>query len=89
MLGKKDEYEVGEKLICRKFFKYNGTNINKNFEFIIEKVDEQNIILKDENTDETLKLKYNFVVENFIHYYCNTCHSRKGSTIKKPITIHE
>jgi hypothetical protein len=89
MLGKKDEYEVGEKLICKTYFKYNGANINKNFEFIIDKVDEQHILLRDESTDETLKLKYNFVVENFIHYYCNTCHSRQGSTINKPITIHE
>ena len=29
MLGKKESYEVGEKLVCRKYFKHNGVNINK------------------------------------------------------------
>lgn len=89
MLGRKDEYEKGEKLVCRKFFKCNGNNINKNFEYIIDDVNNETITLRDENTDETMKLKIQFVDEHFIHYYCNTCHSRQGSTIKKPITIHE
>ena len=89
MLGRKDEYEKGEKLVCRKFFKCNGNNINKNFEYIIDDVNDETITLRDENTDETMKLKIQFVDEHFIHYYCNTCHSRQGSTIKKPITIHE
>ena len=26
---------------------------------------------------------------HFIHAYCNTCHSLQGSSIKRPITIHE
>ena len=35
MLGKTNDYEVGEKMICRKYFKHNKTNINTNFEYII------------------------------------------------------
>jgi hypothetical protein len=89
MLGKKNKYEVGEKLVCRKYFKYHGVNINKNFQYIIDDVQVEYLILRDENTNETMKLKFEIVEERFIHYYCNTCHSRQGSTIKNPITIHQ
>ena len=89
MLGKKNNYEIGEKLVCRKYFKHNGNNINKNFEYIIDDVQPECMILRDENTNETMKLKNKSIEDHFIHYYCNTCHSRQGSTIKKPITIHQ
>ena len=29
LLGKIEGYEVGETLVCRKYFKYNGVTINK------------------------------------------------------------
>ena len=89
MLGKKESYEVGEQLVCRKYFKYNGVDINKNFEYVIDDIQPEYIILRDENTNETMKLKLKCIEEHFIHYYCNTCHSRQGSTIKNPITIHQ
>ena len=91
MLGKKNDYEIGEKLICKKFFKHNKTktNINKNFEYIIDDVQLEYLTLRDENTHFTMDLKIKFIEDHFIHNYCNTCHSRQGSTIKKPITIHQ
>ena len=45
--------------------------------------------LTDEITNYVMKLKMKFVDEHFIHYYCNTCHSRQCSTIEKPMTTHE
>ena len=45
--------------------------------------------LKDENTSETITLNLKQIENNFIHSYCNTCYSLQGSSIKKPITIHE
>ena len=58
-------------------------------EYAIDDIQPECIILRDENTNETMKLKLKFIEEHFIHYYCNTCHSRQGSTIKNPITIHQ
>ena len=98
MLGMKKEFEVGEKLVCRKFFKIvrkdddgksQGININKNFEYVIVGITDKNMTLKDENTSETITLMLKQIENNFIHSYCNTCHSLQGSSIKKPITIHE
>ena len=57
-------------------------------EYIIDDVQLRYLTLRDENTNFTMELKIKFIEEHFIHNYCNTCHSRQGSTIKKPITIH-
>ena len=98
MLGKKNDYEVDEKLVCKKFFKIvrkdddnksKNININKNFEYVIVSITDKNMTLKDESTSETISLTLKQIESNFIHSYCNTCHSLQGSSIKKPITIHE
>jgi hypothetical protein len=98
MLGKKKDYEVNEKLVCKKFFKIvrkddddksKSININKNFEYIIVGITDKAMTLKDETTSETITLNLKQIENNFIHSYCNTCHSLQGSSIKKPITIHE
>jgi hypothetical protein len=98
MLGKKNDYEVDEKLVCKKFFKIvrkdddnksKNININKNFEYVIVSITDKHVTLKDESTSETISLTLKQIETNFIHSYCNTCHSLQGSSIKKPITIHE
>ena len=89
MLNKKNDYEVGEKLICIKYFKVKGMNVNKNFEYIINQITNTHITLMDELTLDTLALSLKQIETFFKHSYCYTCHSRQGSTIKKPITIHQ
>ena len=98
MLGKKNDYEVGEKLVCRKYFKIirkdednksKSININKNFEYLITEITNKHMTLTDENTSESITLTLTQIETNFIHSYCNTCHSLQGSSIKKPITIHQ
>ena len=56
---------------------------------IIDDVKTDYLSLRDENTNFTMELKIKCIEEHFIHNYCNTCHSRQGSTIKRPITIHQ
>ena len=68
--------------------KSKSININKNFEYVIVGITDKNVILKDENTSETITLTLKQIETNFIHSYCNTCHALQGSGIKKPITIH-
>ena len=54
MLKKKNDYEVGEKLICIKFFKTKNINVNKNFEYIITQITNNTFTLMDELTLDTL-----------------------------------
>ncbi len=89
MLKKKNDYEVGEKLICIKYFKTKSINVNKNFEYIITQITDKTFTLMDELTKDTLTLTLKQIETFFKHSYCYTCHSRQGSTIEKPITIHQ
>jgi len=56
VLNKKNDYEVGEKLICIKYFKTKGLNVNENFEYIINDITGNSITLMDELTSDTLTL---------------------------------
>ena len=87
-LNKKNDYEINEKLTCIKYFIHKGIKVNKNYEYIIIDIENNYITLKDEDENK-LKLDLEFIKEHFIFSYCNTCHSRQGSTIKDTITIHE
>jgi len=86
-LGKKGPYEVGEKLVCRKFVKEGKHKFKVNFEFTISKVTPHDLTLKDESTDEEMEIGRNTADRYFIHSYCRTCHSFQGSSIDDQITI--
>ena len=49
-LNKTSDYEVGEKIICRKWFKVNKDSFNVNFEYEIIKIDSRNITIFDAST---------------------------------------
>ena len=84
-LGRFDEYEVGETLICRNYFTINGKfTFHVNYEYKIKKVLVDTLILNDD-----ILVSLRDVKANFIHGYCKTCHSFQGSTIDKPITIFD
>jgi hypothetical protein len=84
-LGK--DYEVGEKLVCRKFVKEGKTKFRVNFEFTITEVNQTTLTLKDESTDETAESRRNTADRFFIHNYCRACHRLQGSSIEYKITI--
>lgn len=88
-LNKKDDYEVGEKLVCRKFFKMKDIRFNVNYEYEIVKCYEKSICIKDNNTKEEFNVLRKLIENNFIFSYCGTCHSLQGSSIDKEITIFE
>ena len=47
MLGKTSEFEVGEKLVCRKYMKVGDKSLNVNFEYVISK--KKNCLSKTKN----------------------------------------
>jgi len=88
-LGKKDDYEVGEILVCRKFFKMKGIRFNVNYEYEIVKCYDNSICIRDNSNGEEFNVLRKLIDNNFIFSYCGTCHSLQGSSIDKPITIFE
>jgi hypothetical protein len=58
-LGKKGAYEVGEKLVCRKFVKEGKNKFKVNFEFVITGVNQTTLTIKGESTDEEAEIGRN------------------------------
>ncbi len=86
MLGKTQEYEEGEVLVCRKYTKLNKSKIvfNVNYEYTITEVREGTLCL-----DGEVWLPIPLIQKAFTHNYCRTCHSFQGSSIDDGITIFD
>ena len=83
-LNKKADYERGETLICRKYFRYNKITYNVNYEYKITKIVQGGVVLDNDSI-----LPPHLLQQNFIHGYCRTCHSMQGSSIDDRITIFD
>ena len=88
-LGKTNDYDVGEKLVCRKFVKEGNCKFRVNFEFLITENKENTLTLKDESLNEKFEIKKTTVDKFFVYSYCRTCHSFQGSSIDDKITIFD
>ena len=87
--GVSGDYEVGEKLVCRKFVKEGSYKFRVNFEFTIEAIGKDSLTLKDESTNEISHIKKATAQKYFIYSYCRTCHSFQGSSIDDRVTIFD
>ena len=82
---KRGEYEVGETLVCRNYFKlFKKITFNANYEYEITSVKLNTITL-----DHDICVPIDIIRANFIHGYCKTCHSFQGSSINKPMAIFD
>ena len=86
MLRKKQEYEEGEVLVCRKYTKLGKSKIvfNVNYEYTMTEVREATLCL-----DGDFWLPLPLVRTAFVHNYCRSCHSFPGSSIDDAITIFD
>ena len=65
-IGKTAEYEVGEKLVCRKYLKLKNLKFNVNFEFTIDRIEGDRFTIVDESTEQAFTLPKDLVQKNFI-----------------------
>ena len=89
LLGKSDEYEIGEKLICREYFKSLKTTYNVNYEYEITDVNEKYLTIKEVHSTEESTVPLSSIRSKFIFNYCATCHSLQGSSVSGPVTIFD
>ena len=82
------KYYSGLELICRKRFNVGKNIFMINFTYVITKINENEIYLKDICEDDEIILPIKFVT-NFSLPYCNTCHAVQGLSINEPITIFD
>ena len=88
-LGRKDKYEVGEYMICRKYKKEGGNTFNVNFKYQIMSIGADGVVLRNIKTNELYNTSISTLDEHFRYGYCATCHSSQGASVDKSITIHE
>ena len=87
--NKDSEYEVGEVLICRDYFKMKVDTFNVNFENEIVSVCDKYLGLKSICNQEIVTVPLNLVRSHFIFNYCGTAHSQQGASIDTSITIFD
>ncbi len=83
----KDEFIVGEDVICRKYLKYNGNKFNVGFKFKIVNIIGDDIVLQNVSTHEKLRIARWMLRKHFIYAYCCTCHSKQGCSVDGDIVI--
>ena len=89
-LGKKDKYEVGETLICRKYKKVGNIKFNVNYRFKVVNISGNVVTLENiKSKDIDIPPTFSTLDNHFRYDYCTTCHSAQGASIKGRITIHE
>ena len=88
-LGRINEYERGENLVCRDYLKTPFHTFNVNFEFKIVKVFQISIIFQDCVSMDKHELPIKLIRTNFNYAHCSTCHSAQGSTLNQKITIFD
>ena len=88
-LGRKDKYEVGECMICRKYKKEGGNTFNTNFKYRIKSIGTKGVVLQNVKIHELYNTGISTLDEHLRYAYCATCHSSQGASVDKSITIHE
>ena len=89
LLGKTTEYEIGEKLICREYFKSLKTTYDVNYEYEIVDTCDKYLTKKEVHSNEETTVPLSTIRSKFIFNYCATCHSLQGSSISGPVTIFD
>jgi hypothetical protein len=96
MLNKTDEYQKGEYLVCRKYFKHTRAKgkyytFNVNFKYKIMKIHSNGDISIMDPLYKNIyyRLPITVIRSNFIFEYVRTGHSTQGVTIDDKITIFD
>ena len=88
MQNREDEYEVGEVLVCRRYYRPKGFGrCRVNFEYTIDEVREDSFVPSEGLN--AFELNLDVVRKHFILSYCRTRHSLQGSSISYKITIFD
>eukprot|EP00438_Fugacium_kawagutii_P027024 Skav232522 [mRNA] locus=scaffold1096:1054611:1057742:- [translate_table: standard] len=89
MKGIKEEYVVGEELICRKYMKVKGKKLNVNYKYEVLEVGDKEVMLRHTATDHKVSINIDVVRKNFIYAYCYTAHSKQGCSVDGEVVIYD
>ena len=87
--NRKNEYDIGEVVICREYLKTTTYKCQVNFRYIISEINGDKVKLKEEHEGNIQTIPIDVLRKHFIFSYCYTCHSVQGSSINTGITIFD
>ena len=86
---KDSEYEVGEVLVCREYFKSKQVTFNVNFEYETMSVSDKGLTIKSVCNNATFEVPITTIRSHCIFSYCETAHSQQGASIDSTKTIFD
>ena len=89
MQNKKNEYEIGEEVICREYIQLKDKKFNVNFKYVIRHITDEVALLENVATNEKQFIPLNLLRKHFIFSYCFTAHSVQGASVDESITIFD
>ena len=85
----KDDFNVGQNVICRKYFKNKAMTLNTNYTYKIISFLKGIWKIKDETNNVTYDITTNLMQNNFILEYCRTIDSMQGASVNERMTIFD
>ena len=89
MENRTNEYELGERLICREYTTFDSHVFNVNFQYDIVKILDGQLLLKNVKDGKLHPLPLDKIRSSFIFASCCTAHSAQGCSIDSEITIFD
>ena len=89
LLNKKDEFEIGDVMICKEYLKMKNTVFNVNFRFRIMGINGEIMTLQNIKTLEEQTVLKSKLRTNFIYSYCFTAHSFQGCSVDDDIIVYD
>lgn len=88
LMNRSDEFEDGERLVCRKRCTTDKKTLNVNYEYTL--ISYETLTIEDIESKERYEITEKQLNENFRSAHAQTCHSFQGCTIKgEAITIFD
>ena len=88
-MNKPEQFTIGEKIVCKNYFKSDKITYNKNIEYQIISIIKGVYTIENVSNGEEYQLKTDVIHNNFISALANTCHAFQGSSTDDKITIFD
>ena len=88
-LKNKDDFNEGQNIICRKYYKSKGITLNTNYTYKIISYKKGLWKIKDETNNIEYEITTNLLQSHFILEYCRTIDSMQGASISEKMTIFD
>ena len=89
ILKNKDDYNINQNVVCRKYYKNKAIVLNTNYIYKIISFAKGIWKIKDETNNISYDITTNLMLNNFILEFCRTIDSQQGASISDKMTIFD